>query len=117
MALAAGAWQGRREHRAKVGELFATTARHLPLLNFVVVTGVGVLSLIAAAWLGLGIGRMLPTLVTAPTLGVAGVLLVFFSTIGPPDWVAAAISPVHGSTPFHDYQTIDNRSAVRSRSG
>lgn len=30
LALAAGAWQGRREHRAKVGELFATTARPPP---------------------------------------------------------------------------------------
>ncbi|WDZ84690.1 hypothetical protein [Micromonospora cathayae] len=146
LALAAGAWQGRREHRAKVGELFATTARprvqrmlpvlgtmavtlavayllvtaagvawiittarHLPLLNFVVVTGVGALSLVAAAWLGLGLGRLLPALVTAPALGVGGVLLVFFGTIGPPDWVAAAISPVHGTTPLHDYQTIDNR--------
>ncbi len=146
LALAAGAWQGRREHRAKVGELFATTARpraqrmlpvlgamaftlglayllvtvagiawiittaqHRPLLNFLVVTGVGALSLVAAAWLGLGIGRMLPALVTAPALGVAGVLIVFFSAIRFPDWLAAATSPVHGSTPFSDYQTIDNR--------
>ncbi|GIJ30243.1 hypothetical protein Vqi01_54050 [Micromonospora qiuiae] len=146
LALAAGAWQGRREHRAKVGELFTTTARprvqrmlpvagamaitlaiayllvtaagiawmittaqHLPLLNFVVVTGVGVLSLIAAAWLGLGIGRMFPALVTAPALGVAGVLLVFVSAIRPADWLAAAISPVHGTSRFHAWQTIDNR--------
>ncbi|WP_328341964.1 hypothetical protein [Micromonospora sp. NBC_00421] len=146
LALAAGAWQGRREHRARVGELFATTARpraarmlpvlgamaltlavayllvtaagvawiittasYVPLLNFVVVTGVGALSLIAAAWLGLGLGRLLPALVTAPALGVGGVLLVFFATIGPSDRVAAVISPAHGSGPFHDYQTIDNR--------
>ncbi|WP_433528885.1 hypothetical protein ACQPYA_21460 [Micromonospora sp. CA-263727] len=146
LALAAGAWQGRREHRAKVGELFATTARprvarmlpmlgamaltlaiayllvtaagiawiitttrYVPLLSFAVVTGVGALSLIGAAWLGLGIGRMLPALVTAPALGVAGVLLVFFSAIRPADWVAAAISPVHGTAMFHDYQTIDHR--------
>lgn len=146
LALAAGAWQGRREHRAKVGELFASTARsraarmlpvlgamaltlvvayllvtaaglarisataqYRPLLNFAVVTGVGGLSLIAAAWLGLGIGRMLPALVTAPALGAAGVPLVFFSAVGPADRLSAAISPVHGSSPFHDYQTIDNR--------
>ncbi|MEU7617645.1 hypothetical protein AB0M91_19100 [Micromonospora rifamycinica] len=146
LALAAGAWQGRREHRAKVGELFATTARprvarmlpvlgtmaltlvvayllvtaagvawivttasYLPVLNFVVVTGVGALSLVAAAWLGLGIGRLLPALVTAPALAVGGVLLVFFITVGPSDRVAAALSPAHGSGPFHDYQTIDNR--------
>ncbi|MEU8376241.1 MULTISPECIES: hypothetical protein [unclassified Micromonospora] len=146
LALAAGAWQGRREHRAKVGELFATTARsragrmlpvlgtmaltlvtayllvtvagiawivttasYLPLLHFVVVTTVGALSLVAAGWLGLGIGRLLPALVTAPALAVGGVLLVFFVTVGTPDRVAAAISPAHGSGPFHDYQTIDNR--------
>ncbi|WP_431928099.1 hypothetical protein [Micromonospora wenchangensis] len=146
LALAAGAWQGRREHRAKVGELFATTARphparmlpvlgtmaltlavaylvvtaagiawivttasYLPLLNFVVVTAVGALSLVAAAWLGLGIGRLLPALVTAPALAVGGVLLVFFATISPPERLAAAISPAHGSGGFHDYQTIDNR--------
>ncbi|MEU6021547.1 hypothetical protein [Micromonospora sp. NPDC047134] len=146
LALAAGAWQGRREHRAKVGELFTTTARpraqrmlpvlgamaitlavayllvtgagiigiittaqHLPVLNFAVVTGVGALSLIAAAWLGLGIGRMLPALVTAPALAVAGVLLVFLSAIRLDDWLAAALNPVHGSSMFHAYQTIDNR--------
>ncbi|RIV41518.1 hypothetical protein [Micromonospora radicis] len=146
LALAAGAWQGRREHRAKVEELFASTprprtarmlpvlaamsltlalayllltaagiawiistAQYRPLLDFTVVTVVGALSLIAAAWLGLGIGRMLPALVTAPALAVAGTLLVFFSTIGPPDWVAAVISPAHGSGPFHAYQTIDSR--------
>ena len=105
LALAAGAWQGRREHRAKVGELFATTPRSrarrmLPVLIamgaalglaylLVLVAGgvriaptasyfppdvvgivlVGVLSLVAAAWLGLGLGRLLPALVTAPRNG------------------------------------------------
>ncbi|MFY1683341.1 hypothetical protein ACN265_17535 [Micromonospora sp. WMMD730] len=146
LALAAGAWQGRREHRAKVGELFATTARpraarmlpvlgtmaltlvvaylvvtaagiawivntasYVPLLNFVVVTAVGALSLVAAAWLGLGVGRLLPALVTAPALAVGGVLLVFFSTVSTPERLAAAISPAHGSGGFHEYQTIDSR--------
>ncbi|TCB88654.1 hypothetical protein E0H26_28460 [Micromonospora zingiberis] len=145
LALAAGAWQGRREHRAKVGELFATTARpraqrmlpvlgalaitfavayllvtvvglawivsvrYVPLLNFAVVTGVGVLALIGAAWLGLGIGRLLPALATAPALGVAGVLLVSFSLFISPDWLAAAMSPIYGTSQFHSYPTIDNR--------
>ncbi|GGM17266.1 hypothetical protein [Micromonospora yangpuensis] len=146
LALAAGAWQGRREHRSGVGELFASTARpparrmlpvlaamaltltvayllvtaagvawisdtarYRPVLPFAVVTGVGVLALIGAAWLGLGIGRMLPALVTAPALGVSGVLLAFVSAVVPPDWLAAAISPIHGTGRFHDYQTIDNR--------
>jgi hypothetical protein len=146
LALAAGAWQGRRDYRANVGELFATTARsraqrmlpvlgamaimltvayllvtvaglawvgttagYRPLLNFAVVTGVGVLALIGAAWLGLGIGRMLPSPATAPALGVAGVLLIFPSAFVSPDWLAAAISPIFGTSQHHDYQTIDNR--------
>ncbi|MFG1881105.1 hypothetical protein [Micromonospora sp. NPDC049102] len=145
IALAAGAWQGRREHRAKVGELFATTPRSragrmLPLLvamgaalglAFLLVLGaggmriastaayvppdvvaiaiVGAFSLVAAAWLGLGIGRLLPALVTAPVLAVAGVLLVFFTAIMRPDWMGAILSPAYGSTPIYPFQTIDPR--------
>ncbi|MGC4877422.1 hypothetical protein ACLQ26_14365 [Micromonospora sp. DT43] len=145
IALAAGAWQGRREHRAKVGELLATTPRSrarrmLPVLvamgasvglAFLLVVGaggmriastaayfppdvvaimlVGALSLVAAAWLGLGIGRLLPALVTAPVLAVAGVLLVFFTAIMRPDWLGAIMSPAYGSTPFYPFQTIDPR--------
>ncbi|MEV4384201.1 hypothetical protein AB0J68_00500 [Micromonospora sp. NPDC049580] len=145
IALAAGAWQGRREHRAKVGELFATTPRSrirrmLPVLvamgssvglafllvvaaggmriastaayfppDVVAITLVGALCLVAAAWLGLGIGRLLPTLVTAPVLAVAGVLLVFFTVIMRPDWMGAILSPAYGSTPFYPFQTIDPR--------
>ncbi|MEU5914217.1 hypothetical protein [Micromonospora sp. NPDC047527] len=145
LALAAGAWQGRREHRAKVGELFDTTPRSparrmLPVLVamgatlglaylLVVVAGavriastaayfppdvvaivlVGALSLVAAAWLGLGIGRLLPALVTAPALAVAGVLLVFFTAIMRPDWMSATLSPAYGSNSFYPFQTIDSR--------
>ncbi|TDB82491.1 hypothetical protein [Micromonospora sp. KC721] len=146
LALAAGAWQGRREHRAKVGELFATTprprgqrmapvlgamavalaagyllailagaawiittARYFPVVNFTVVTAVGVLSLIGAAWLGLGIGRLLPALATAPALGVAGVLLTMFGLQIRPDWLAAVLSPIYGTSQHHAFQTIDNR--------
>ncbi|KOX10616.1 membrane protein [Micromonospora sp. NRRL B-16802] len=143
IALAAGAWQGRREHRAKVGELFDTTPRSplrrmLPVLVamgatlglayvLVVVAGgvqlastagyfppdvvaivlVGAFSLVAATWLGLGIGRLLPALVTAPVLAVAGVLLVFFTAIMQPDWMAAVLSPAYGSGSFYPFQTID----------
>ncbi|MET8091462.1 hypothetical protein [Micromonospora sp. NPDC005220] len=145
LALAAGAWQGRREHRARVGELFDTTPRSpvrrmLPVLVamgaavglaylLVVVAGglriastaayfppdvvaivlVGAFSLSAAAWLGLGLGRLLPALVTAPALAVAGVLLVFFTTIMRPDWLGAVLSPAYGSNPFYPFQTIDPR--------
>ncbi|GID27695.1 hypothetical protein [Paractinoplanes brasiliensis] len=143
LALAAGAWQGRREHRANVGELFATTPRPrrqrmVPVLgamavatglayvlvvaaggaslltrshyfspDFLVISAVGVLSLVAAGWLGLGLGRLLPALVTAPALGVAGVLLVFFSAVANPDWLAAVLSPMYGTGQFTPDQTID----------
>ena len=142
LALAAGAWQGRREHRAKVGELFATTPRSrarrmLPVLvamgatlglayllvlvaggvriapvasyfppDVVAIVLVDVLSLVAAAWLGLGLGRLLPALVTAPVLAVAGVLLVFFTAIMRPMWMAAVLSPAFGGSPWYSYQTI-----------
>ncbi|MEU3455842.1 hypothetical protein ABZ671_19945 [Micromonospora sp. NPDC006766] len=145
LALAAGAWQGRREHRAKVGELFATTPRSrarrmLPVLvamgatlglayllvivaggmriaptaayfppDIVVIVLTGVLSMVAAAWLGLGIGRLLPALVTAPALAVAGVLLVFFTAIMRPHWMGAVLSPVYGSGYFYPFQTIAPR--------
>ncbi|MFC3499701.1 hypothetical protein ACFOOK_01630 [Micromonospora krabiensis] len=145
LALAAGAWQGRREHRAKVGELFATTPRSrarrmLPVLvamgatlglayplvvlaggvriastaayfptDVVVIVLVGALSLVAAAWLGLGLGRLLPALVTAPALAVTGVLLVFFTAIMRPDWLGAVLSPVYGSSRFYNFQTIHPR--------
>ncbi|MBM0278233.1 hypothetical protein [Micromonospora tarensis] len=145
LALSAGAWQGRREHRAKVGELFDSTPRSgarrmLPVLVamgamvglaylLVVVAGgariastaayfppdvvlivlVGALSLAAATWLGLGVGRLLPALVTAPALAVSGVLLVFFTAIMRPDWLGAVLSPVYGSSQFYPFQTIDAR--------
>lgn len=143
LTLAAGAWQGRREHRAKVGELFATTPRPrrqrmVPVLgamalatglayvlvvaagsaslltrshyfapDFLVISAVGVLSLVAAGWLGLGLGRLLPALATAPALGVAGVLLVFFTAVANPDWLAAVLSPMYGTGQFSPDQTID----------
>ncbi|WP_127503927.1 hypothetical protein [Actinoplanes solisilvae] len=145
VALTGGAWLGRREHRARVGELFATTPRSrsrraLPTLialgaglglaylvvvvaggvslastatyfpaGAVVIVVVGALSLVAAAWLGLGLGRLMPALVAAPLIGVAGVLLTFFTAIMRPDWLGAVLSPVYGSSKFNAWQTIDPR--------
>ena len=43
------------------------TAEYLPVQVFVV-TAVGVLALIAAVWLGLAVGRLLPSPATAPAL-------------------------------------------------
>ena len=147
LALAAGAWQARREHRANVGELFASTprprtsrttptmgamaiavvggylaqgiagglwiigsARYLPVGVFVV-TAVGALALIAAAWLGLAIGRLLPQLVTAPALGVAGLalLLLIPRATRPHGWLALVFSPIYEMNMPGPYATVPGR--------
>ncbi|GAA3334746.1 hypothetical protein GCM10020358_00400 [Amorphoplanes nipponensis] len=133
LALAAGAWQARREHRSNVAELFASTprptaqrvvptlgamalavacgylaagvagalwiigtARYLPV-SVLVVTAVGVLALIAAVWVGLAVGRLLPSLVTAPALGVAGLALLLLIPMAtrPRGWLALVFSPIY----------------------
>ncbi|CCH89251.1 conserved membrane protein of unknown function [Modestobacter italicus] len=147
LALAAGAWQSRREHRANVAELFASTARplaeravprlgalgiavvcayvtmaavaapsimdtasYLPLASFAVVA-VGALALVAATWLGLGIGRVIPSPLTAPVLAVAGIglLLVLPFAVGSSEWLAMLLSPVDGMSQFTDFQTVPGR--------
>src|SRR4051812_48514642 len=133
LALAAGAWQARRERRSNVAELFASTPRpsahravptlgamavavvcgylatglaaglwiigtaeYLPVSAFVV-TAVGGLALIAAAWLGLAVGRLLPWPVTAPALAVAGIglLLLIPGATRPRGWLALVFSPIY----------------------
>jgi hypothetical protein len=120
LALAAGAWQGRRDRRAKMDELLTSTPRPalvrvLPpvaamclglvgaylvlfLIGAVQVAGnatfndfgwvlillAGFLSLIAAALLGMGIGRVLPFVLTAPVLGVAGLAAMIITGLGSP---------------------------------
>lgn len=145
LALVAGAYQARREHRSRVDELFASTsrprlqrvaptlgalgisvvagyaallvaaapwiwstARYLPAAVFAV-GAVGALSLMAAAWLGLALGRLLPSPVTAPLLGVAGLGLLFALPFAFPEWVGALISPMNGTSMYHDFQTVPGR--------
>lgn len=108
LVLGAGAWQGSRDKRSGVPELFATTPRApwrraLPTaaavaitltagyvallviggvqvastanyfhLKWLPVAGVMVLALVGSALLGAGIGRLVPSPVTAPVLAVAG---------------------------------------------
>ena len=153
LMLAAGAWQARREHRSKVGELFATTPRpvsqrvvptlgamaiavvagylvmglagavwifdtagYLPVEVFVV-TAVGALALIAAVWLGLAVGRLLPSPVTAPAAGVAGMgllLMLPFAT-KPLGWLALILSPMVEMNMPDDYATVPGKvSAAQS---
>lgn len=145
LAISAGAYQARREHRSRVDELFASTARprlqrvaptlgalgvtvaggylvligvgapwiagtarYLPAAVFVIAT-VGALALVAAAWLGLALGRLLPSPVTAPLLGVAGLGLLFFLPLALPDWLGALVSPMTNMSMYHDFQTIPGR--------
>ncbi|MFI0791498.1 hypothetical protein ACH4OY_02160 [Micromonospora rubida] len=106
LALAGGAWYGRRERRQRVDELLATTPRPgaqrrlvaagalavtvlaAYLLAFAVgavrvapdatylppglarTVAVGAVALVAAAWLGLALGRVLPQPVVAPAAAV-----------------------------------------------
>jgi hypothetical protein len=144
LALAAGAWQARREHRSNVAELFASTARpraqrmvpilgamgvavvcaylamvavavpwiigtarYLPAMAFVV-PAVGALAVVAAAWLGLAVGRLVPSLVTAPALAVAGIglLMVIPVAVRRREWLALVFSPMYGMGQYTDYQTV-----------
>ncbi|MFV2017239.1 hypothetical protein [Micromonospora sp. LOL_023] len=123
LALAAGAWQGRRDHVAGVSESVAATPR--PGLvrvapQAVVVVGclaggyvgglldglgrallaatyhppgwywplfTGTLSVAAAGLLGLGLGRLLPSRLTAPLLAVGSLAIMLVAAITQPDGV------------------------------
>ncbi|RGC68176.1 hypothetical protein C5N14_14755 [Micromonospora sp. MW-13] len=150
LALAAGAWQARREHRSNVAELFASTPRpvaqrtaptlgamavavvcgylamglagglwiigtaeYLPVSVFVVMA-VGGLALIAAAWLGLAVGRLLPSPATAPALGVAGMalLLLIPAATRPKGWLALVFSPIYEMNKPGAYSTVPGRVSV-----
>ncbi|WP_430788040.1 hypothetical protein [Actinoplanes sp. G11-F43] len=75
---------------------FATTAGYLPAASLAV-TAVGVLSLIAAVWLGLAVGRALPWPLTAPALAIAGLalLLTIPMMTRPHGWLALVFSPIY----------------------
>ncbi|WIM96347.1 hypothetical protein ACTOB_008537 [Actinoplanes oblitus] len=147
LALAAGAWEGRRERQANMTELLATTPRPrvhraVPTLlamavtltagyllmgaagavslvgtalylppAVLTVTVVGVLSLVAAVWVGLAIGRLLPWLVTAPLLAVAGLglLLTIPGATRPRGWLALVFSPIYEMNMPDAYTTVPGR--------
>ena len=150
LALAAGAWQARREHRSNVAELFASTprppahrtvptlgatavaviggyvamgvagglwiagtARYLPASVFAVLA-VGLLALVAAVWLGLAVGRLLPSPATAPALGVAGLglLLLIPGATRPYGWLALVFSPIYEMNMPDAYTTVPGRASV-----
>ncbi|MFI9641193.1 hypothetical protein ACIG87_14205 [Micromonospora sp. NPDC051925] len=150
LALAAGAWQARREQRSQVAELFTSTARprvqrvaptlaalgiavvlgylamtavavpwiidtasYLPAATFAVLA-VGALSLVAAAWLGLAIGRLVSSPVTAPALAVAGIglLLVIPIAFRSQKWLVALLSPMEGIGLYTDFLTVPGRTSA-----
>ncbi|GGQ40665.1 hypothetical protein [Couchioplanes azureus] len=146
LALALGAWQMRQEHRARVDELFAGTAR--PRWQRVTVTAaalafavavayglvfavaagwiagtatylpgavpamaaVGALSLVAAVWVGMGVGSLLPHLVTAPALATTGFALQLSLPVifRDSDWLANLLSPFL-TRPWDAYFTLPAR--------
>ncbi|MGI5211777.1 hypothetical protein [Plantactinospora sp. CA-290183] len=150
LALAAGAWQARREHRSNVAELFASTprprglrvvptlgamaaamvaaylaiglggglwiagtARYFPAA-VLAVAAVGGLALIAAVWLGMALGRLLPSPVTAPVLGVAGLAVLLFIpwATRPRGWLALVFSPIYEMNMPGAYATVPGRVSV-----
>ncbi|MEV6632608.1 hypothetical protein AB0M54_17845 [Actinoplanes sp. NPDC051470] len=150
LALAAGGWQARREHRSRVAELFASTPRpralrivptlgamavavvagylamgllaglwiagtaeYLPAAAFGV-AAVGCLALIAATWLGLAVGRLLPSPVTAPMLAIAGLAAVLFTpwATRPRGWLSLVFSPIDQMNMPDAYTTVPGRVSV-----
>ncbi|GAB2949129.1 hypothetical protein GCM10027280_42210 [Micromonospora polyrhachis] len=147
LALAVGAWQGRRESRNGLAELvgstprprpqrvlpivgalgiavtvgylavlavtapwIAGTARYLPAAAFAVVA-VGILAVVAAAWLGLAVGRLWPSVAAGPVLAVAGIgwLMGFPGIASGHDWLVVLFSPMYGMNQFSDYETVSGR--------
>ena len=147
LAMAAGAWQGRREHKAKVAELFDSTPRprreqvvpilgataltvggaylvaaaaaapriidtasYLPAQVFAVLA-VGAISLVAAVWVGVAVGRLVPLLVTPPILAILVWALspALVGALKNQKWLAMLFLPFNGVGSYTDYQTVEGR--------
>lgn len=88
-------------------------AEYFPMPVFAVVA-VGGLALIAAAWLGLAVGRLLPGRVTAPALGVAGLalLLLIPGATRPRGWLALVFSPIYEMNMPGPYPAVPGLASV-----
>ncbi len=85
------------------------TARYLPATAFVV-TGVGVLAVVAAAWLGLAVGRLWPSVAAGPVLALAGFACVLaLPMVG---GLGTVLSPMAGMTPFDDLRTVSGATSA-----
>ncbi|WNV88771.1 hypothetical protein [Umezawaea sp. Da 62-37] len=83
-------------------------------LGWVPIAVVGALSLVAAGWLGLGIGRLLPSTYTPPLLAVAGVLVLILPVqLGKDGGLdrAALLAP-NLSTNLDEVTTVDGSSSL-----
>ncbi|GIE77399.1 hypothetical protein Aph02nite_33490 [Actinoplanes philippinensis] len=94
------------------GLWIASTARYLPG-EAVAAAGVGVLAVITSAWIGMALGRLAPTAVTAPVLAVAG----FGAMLALPmafheDRLSTLASPAWGMNQFIEYQTVPLRASA-----
>jgi hypothetical protein len=85
-------------------------ADHLDL-SWLAITAVGALSVLAAGWLGLGIGRALPSVYTAPALVLVGFVLLLssvslakYTPVNGPVGVLTAVQP--WLEPIDEYRTI-----------
>jgi hypothetical protein len=89
------------------------TARYFPV-TVLVITAVGVLALIGGVWLGMAIGRLLPSLVTAPVLGIAGLalLLLIPRATRPHGWLALVFSPIYEMNMPDAYATVPGRASA-----
>ncbi|MFC7530982.1 hypothetical protein [Actinoplanes sp. GCM10030250] len=89
------------------------TAEYLPAAVFAVIA-VGALALVAAVWLGLAVGRLLPWPVTAPALAVAGLALLLFIPFltRPRGWLALVFSPIYEMNMPDSYATVLPRVSV-----
>ncbi|AEV89067.1 hypothetical protein ACWT_8058 [Actinoplanes sp. SE50] len=78
------------------------------------IAAVGALSMLAGAWFGLAVGRLLPWLITAPALAVAGLglLLGLPSTSRHRGWLATIFSPIFDMNMPDKYSTVPGRASV-----
>jgi hypothetical protein len=86
------------------------TASYLSAAAFAV-AAVGGLALVAAACIGLAVGRLVPSRLTAPVLAVAGygLLMLLLFTGGRREWLALVFSPMYVMSVFTDYETVSGQ--------
>jgi hypothetical protein len=87
------------------------TAEYLRAGAVAGVVASGVLAVVASAWFGLVVGRMLPYLVTAPALGIGtlAVPLVAPGITGHREWLSSLLFPGASPADATDFATVPGR--------